>query len=158
MTRNLPSLKEIAGNPAELRELSLDALDALLGECTDQVTVAGAAKKAITARLEATYAAAISGAYSAKGADFGSVHVSDAGFDILIDTPKKVEWDQTKLRGIRAAIADSGDNPAEYLKETLAVDERAYSAWPAHIRATFEDARTVKPGTRTVKLVRKEAA
>lgn len=158
MTRNLPSLRSIASDPAALRGLSLDALDALLTEAEAENKIISAAKRAISAHIETSYGAAIAAAYRAKDTDFGAVRVTDAGYDVLIETPKKVEWDQTALRAIRAAIADSGDDPSEYLKETLTVDERAFSAWPSHIRATFEAARTVKPGSRTVKLVRKEAA
>jgi hypothetical protein len=86
------------------------------------------------------------------------VRVSDGGYDIVIDTPKKVEWSQDQLAAARSKIIDSGDDADEYVKVALSVDERAFTAWPSHIRAVFEPARTVKPGTRTVKLVRKEAA
>lgn len=157
-SRNLPLLSDIAGDPGVLKSLSLDALDALLCEAEGENKTISAAKRAITTHIDSSYAAAIAGAYQAKGADFGSVHVADGGYDIVVDTPKKVEWDATKLAGIEAAIRDSGDDPAEYIKTARSVDERAYSAWPAHIRATFEEARTVRPGTRTVKLVRREAA
>jgi hypothetical protein len=156
--RNLPSLRDISADPTVLRGLSLDALDALLTEAETENKIISAAKRAIVAHLETAYADAISSAYQAKGADFGTVHVADGGYDVVIDTPKRVEWDQAKLREVRERIAFSGDDPSEYVKTTLSVDERAYTAWPAHIRATFEPARTVKSGSRTVKLVRKEAA
>lgn len=158
MTKNLPTLTEVAGNPAILSGLSLDALDALMAEATDQGGIVGAVKKAITAHIEAAYAASISAAYSAQDKDFGTVRIPDGGYEIVIDTPKKVEWDQAALAEVRSRIEFSGDDPSEYIKTTLTVDERAYSAWPAMIRKTFEAARSVKPGARSVKLVRKEAA
>lgn len=156
--RNLPTLTSIAGDPAVIRGLSLDTLDALLGECDAQTKIAAVAKKAINAHLEQSYGGDITHAYAVAEKDFGSVRVSDGGYEIHVDTPKKVEWDQAKLAEIRERIQFSGDDPSEYVKTTLAVDERAYTAWPAHIRTTFEPARSVKPGNRTVKLVRKEAA
>lgn len=159
MTRNLPSLREIAVSGVPTKPgLSLETLDALLCECDAETKIIASAKKAIVAYLEQSYGGDIAHAYAASDKDFGSVRVSDGGYEIHVDTPKKVEWDQSKLRAIRAAISDSGDDPSEYLKETLTVDERAFAAWPSHIRATFLDARTLKPGSRSIKLVRKEAA
>lgn len=158
MTRNLPSIREIAGNPDALVGLSVDALAALMEEAEAENKTISAAKRAITAHVEKAWGSAIAGAYQAQGKDFGSIRISEGGFEIVVDTPKKVEWDGDKLAAIEAAIRDSGDNPAEYIAVDRKVDERKYAAWPAHIRETFEDARTVKPGTRTVKLVRKEAA
>lgn len=156
--RNLPSLRSIALDGAALTGLSIDALDALLSEADAENKIISAAKRAIVSHIEATYAAPIAGAYQAAGKDFGSVHVSDGAYDIIVDTPKKVEWSQEGLAAIEAAIRDSGDKPEEYIKVSRTVEERAYAAWPSHIRATFDDARTVRPGTRTVKLLRKEAA
>lgn len=158
MTRNLPTLAAIAADGNALKGLSLDALDALLSEAEAENKTISAAKRAIVGYLEASYAGDISAAYDVKGADFGSIRVSDGGYELHIDTPKRVEWDQAQLRTLREKIAENGDNPDEYVKATFGVDERAYAAWPSYLRLTFEPARTVKPGSRTVKLVRKEAA
>ncbi len=157
-TRNLPTLTAIAGDPAVIAGLSLDALDAILGECADQTTIAGAAKKAITAYIEKSYAGDIAHAYAAQDKDFGTVRIADGGYEIVVETPKRTEWDQTILTAAGDKIAAAGDDVHEYLDVTLSVPERKYTAWPAHIRDVFEPARTVKPGTRSIKLVRKEAA
>lgn len=157
MTRNLPTLKDIAEGGA-LSGLSLDALDALLGECDAEAKMVGAAKKAITAHIEATYQGDIARAYDAKGSDFGTVRISDGGYEVVVDRQKKVEWSQAELGLIFRTIQTAGDNPAEYIKVAYSVEERAYTAWPAHIRNTFEPARLTKPGATSVKLVQKEAA
>lgn len=157
-SRNLPTLTAIAGDPAVIVGLSLDALDVILGECADQVTIAGAAKKAINAYIEKSYAGDIAHAYAAQDKDFGTVRVSDGSYEIVVDTPKRTEWDQSELSAASARITAAGDDPSEYLDVTLSVPERKYTAWPAHIRDVFEPARTVKPGARSIKLVRKEAA
>jgi hypothetical protein len=156
--RNLPTLRSIATDPGVLKTLPLDALDALLCEAEAENKIVSAAKRAITSHVEALYAPHISAAYAASDKDFGTVRVSDGGYEIVIDRPKKTEWDQDALQAAGDRIAAAGDDPSEYLKVTLSVDERKYAAWPSAIRAVFEPARTVKPGTRTVKLVRKEAA
>lgn len=159
MTRpNLPTLRSIAVDPALLINLPLDALDALLSEAEAENKIVSAAKRAVVTHLEAQYAKPISGMYDAKGSDYGAVRLSEFDYDIVVDTPKRVEWDQAKLAEVRERIQFSGDDPSEYIKTTLTVDERAYSAWPKHIRDTFEPARTTKPGTRSIKLVKKEAA
>lgn len=158
MNRNLPTLTAIAGDPAVIVGLSLDALDALLGEIDAETKVCGAAKKAIIANIETTYARSIAAAYDVEHKDFGTIRVSDGGYEIVVDTPKKVEWDQAILTEAGDKIAATGDDVHEYLDVTLSVPERKYTAWPEHIRRVFEPARTVKPGSRTVKLVRKEAA
>lgn len=159
MTRNLPSLREIALNGVPTKPgLPLEVLEALLAECEAENKIVSAAKRAITAYVETSYAGDITAAYSDQGKDFGTVRVSDGGYDIVIDTPKKTEWDQAKLADLRSRIQFSGEDPGDYVKVTYSVDERAYSAWPTKIRESFEPARTVKPGSRTVKLVRKEAA
>lgn len=157
MTRNLPTLKAIAEGAA-LRGLSLDGLDALLGECDAEAKMIGAAKKAITSYIEDAYQGDINHAYDAKGSDFGTVRVSDGGYEVVVDRQKKVEWNQAELGLVFRTIQAAGDDPTEYIKVTYGVDERAYTAWPAHIRNTFEPARLTKPGATSVKLVQKEAA
>lgn len=157
MTRNLPSLMEIAEGRT-LTDLSLDALDALLQEAEGENKMISAAKRAICGHIEKTYNQLIAGAYAAQQKDFGTVRIDQGGYEIVVDTPKKVEWSQDELQAIGDKIAEAGENPGEYVKITLAVDERAYTAWPENIRKVFEPARCVKPGSRTLKLVRKEAA
>jgi hypothetical protein len=158
MSRNLPTLQEIAGDPRRLSEISLDGLDALLIECEQTTKTAAAAKKAIVASLEGRYAGQITAAYQALEKDFGAVRVSDGAYEVVVDRPKRVEWDQAKLLEIRDRIQFSGDNPSEFIKTELSVDERKFTAWPANIRSTFEPARTLKPGSVSIKLARKEAA
>lgn len=158
MTRNLPTLEQIAGDPAVVFDISLDGVDAILAECERQAKVIAAAKKGISAVLEGRYAGAISAAYQLQSKDFGTVRVSDGAYEIVSDRAKKVEWDQSQLSDIGDRIAAAGDDPHEYLDVSYGVSERKYSAWPEHIRRQFEPARTVKPGATSIKLVLKEAA
>lgn len=158
MTRNLPTLRSIATDPAVLRTLSLDALDALLSEAETENKTISAAKRAITAHIEDIFSAHIAGAYAAADKDFGTVRIPEGGYEVVVDTPKKVEWDGERVAQIGDAMLAAGDNPSEYIKVSYTVDERKFTAWPAHIREVFAPARTVKPGPRSVKLVRREAA
>ena len=71
---------------------------------------------------------------------------------------KKVEWSQEDLKTIRERIAAANDNPDDYIEVSLNVPERKFTAWPESIQSTFAPARTVKPGSVSVKVTRKEAA
>lgn len=159
MTRpNLPTLRSIAVDPAVLISLPLDALDALLTECDAEAKIVSVAKKAINDAIAGRYRDVIAAAYAAGDKDFGTVRVTDGEYQIVADTPKKVEWDQAELADIRERIVFSGENPSDFIKVAYSVSETAYNAWPPNIRNTFERARTVKPGAMTIKLQRKEAA
>lgn len=153
-TRNLPTLRSIALDADVLHALELDTLEALLTEAEAENKIISAAKRAIISAIDNRYAAQIAAAYNAKGADFGTVHVEADGFDIEVNTPKKAEWDQAKLAEIHAEIAAAGDDPTEFMKVEYAVEEKKYAAWPSYLQTKFEPARTLKPGTRTLKLAR----
>lgn len=158
MTHNLPTLRSLALDPSIAAGLSLETLEVLLGEADAETKVVAAAKRAITSTLESRYRKVLDQAYAAKDSDFGSVRISDGGYVIVADVPKKVEWDAAALQAAGDRIAAAGDDPHEYLEVTYSVQERKFTAWPAHIREVFEPARTVRPGSMTIKLQRKEAA
>ncbi len=84
--------------------------------------------------------------------DTGSIRFADGDVTVVADLPKKVEWDQAKLATVVDRIRAAGDNPTEYIEVTYKVAERAYNAWPAHIRDAFTGARTVRTGKATFKL------
>jgi len=84
--------------------------------------------------------------------DTGSVRFTDGDVTIVADLPKRVEWDQDRLAAVVDRIRAAGDNPAEYVEVTYKVPERAYTAWPEHIRTAFTAARTVRTGKATFKL------
>ena len=74
------------------------------------------------------------------------MRLGDGLFVIVADVPKRIDWDQDKLAAIVGRIRQSGDDPAEYVRTTYEVSERAYGAWPSPIRRLFEPARTLKLG------------
>jgi hypothetical protein len=84
--------------------------------------------------------------------DTGSVRFTDGDVAIVADLPKRVEWDQARLAAVVDRIRAAGDDPAEYVEITYKVPERAYTAWPEHIRTAFTAARTVRTGKATFKL------
>ena len=84
--------------------------------------------------------------------DTGTVRFTDGDVAIVSELPKRVEWDQARLAAVVDRIRAAGDDPAEYVEATYKVPERAYTAWPEHIRTAFTAARTVRTGKASFKL------
>lgn len=84
----------------------------------------------------------------------------DGNYEIRIEVPKNVSWDQTKLASAVDTILGWGENPADYIETKLSVSETSYKVWPPAIRDLFTPARTVKPGKAKFEMVLavKEAA
>ena len=80
------------------------------------------------------------------GKTSGTVRIEDAGVVVIADLPKKVTWDQDRLAAMAARIADSGDDPTEYLEIAYRVPERRFSAWPEAMREGFASARSESTG------------
>jgi hypothetical protein len=149
---NLPTIEEIARNPSVLTSLPLDALAAISETADEHARRGSFAKKAVASVIEARFEQPIAARYAAQAKDTGTVRIQVDGYEVVADRAKKVTWDQDKLAGAVKAIRDSGDDPSEYVEISHTVTERKYGAWPGHIRAVFEPARTVKPGPTTIKL------
>ena len=81
------------------------------------------------------------------GKDTGTVRFEDNGFVVIAELPKRVKWDQDKLRHAAEIIRTGwGDDPADYIKTKLEVSETAYANWPRPVRELFTPARTVETG------------
>jgi hypothetical protein len=103
------------------------------------------------------YATRAAEARRACGKDTGTVRLVDGGYTVVADLPKRVDWDQEVLTQIARNIADSGEDPAEFIDTKLSVSERKYGALPEAWRKGFEPARTVRTGTLKVTLEPSEA-
>ena len=88
----------------------------------------------------------------ADGKDTGVIHFDDGDVRITADLPKKIEWDQVRLADITKRIADSGDDPKQYVEITYRVSETKFNAWPDTLKSSFEAARTVKTGKPSYRL------
>ncbi len=155
---NTPSVEDMLNMPAgELAQMPVELLAALQAELDH----AGKQLKAATARfstaLEVRYATRATEARRACGKDTGTVRLSDGDYTVVADLPKRVDWDQEQLAQIARNIADSGEDPAEFIDTKLTVSERKYGALPEAWRKGFEPARTVRTGTLKVTLEPAEA-
>jgi hypothetical protein len=86
------------------------------------------------------------------GKDTGVIHFDDGDVRITADLPKKVDWDQARLAEITRRIAESGDDPRQYVEIAYRVSETKFNAWPEALKSAFEVARTVRSGKPSYRL------
>lgn len=129
------------GEIAELDPATLDALQTL---CAEEIVTARRRDNNLHKALTMRYAGRASEALLAEGKDTGTVHLDDGRFDITVTRPKRVKWDDKKLRD---ALNMLDPEEARHLaKVTVAVDERKFTAASPRIQAMLSDARTVEVG------------
>jgi hypothetical protein len=144
---NRPLIADLPNMPVgEIAGLPADQLALLHGEAEAAVKSAKMVLDRLDAALALRYADPAQALRREQGKDTGVVRFEDGPVTIMADLPKRVDWDQKQLASLLTRIRESGENPAEYVDITIKVPERKYAAWPSHIRAAFEPARTVKTG------------
>ncbi|CAA7620499.1 hypothetical protein [Magnetospirillum sp. SS-4] len=150
---NRPRLADMMRLPlGEVADLPVEMLALLQEDVEHGLRNAKTAKDWLDGVLDRRYATIAAELRSREGKDTGTVRFDDGGITVVADLPKKVEWDQEQLAATVERIRASGDDPTEYVDLAFKVPERKYGAWPIHIRAAFEAARTVKTGKPTFTL------
>ena len=145
MSRLTPD--QVLATPAgELAALQSDALFQLKNDAADLLSAAKAIVEHLERALELKYADRAHALRLAARKDTGVVHFDDGRVRVTADLPKRVEWDQQRLADIVRRIADSGDNPAEYVDVAYRVSETKLNAWPESLKSAFAPARTLKTG------------
>jgi hypothetical protein len=109
-------------------------------------------KERLDAALDRRFGQRARAIRASHGKDAGTVRFEDGAVTIAADLPKRVVWDQKQLAAIAGRIRAGGEDPTEYVDIAFKVPERKFTAWPAHIRAAFEDARMVKTGKPSYRL------
>lgn len=144
---NRISPDEVLTTPAgELAALASESLFQLKNDATDLLATTKAIVNQIDRALELKYADRARQLRLAAGKDTGIVHFDDGHVRITADLPKKVEWDQARLRDITQRIAANGDDPSEYVDISYRVSETKFTAWPESLKSAFSPARTLKTG------------
>ena len=150
---NRPSLGDLIGMPVgDVAALPAELLAMLQEEVDESLRRAKAVKDRLDGALDRKYGTIAAELRSREGKDTGTVRFDDGAVTVVVDLPKKVDWDQGHLAATVERIRVAGDDPAEYVDLAFKVPERKYGAWPAHIRTAFEAARTVKTGKPTFML------
>ena len=150
---NTPTPDDLPGlSPQEIAALPVELLAILQRDIDERVARTKAAKARLDAALTTRYATRAAEERQALGKDTGTVRLADGDFTVVVDLPKRVEWDQAQLAAMVERIRAAGDDPAEYVDIAFKVPERKYVAWPEAIRQGFEPARTVKTGALKVEI------
>jgi hypothetical protein len=138
----------------EASRVDLEQLELLSIEIEEMADRAKSAKSKLIAAIDRAH-----GPF-----DLGTQRIAAGAFEVKVEVPKTVSWDQSGLEAAIATIRDQWEeDPAEYVtvetKTAIKVSEAAYKAWPTLIRKLFEPHRTVKAGTPKMTIEpKKEAA
>ena len=141
-----------------LADLPPDELARLSHELADRKARLAALDQKLASALDLRYGARASQRRAEMGKDTGAVRFDDNGFVVVADLPKRVKWDQEKLRHAVEIIRSSwNDDPADYVKTKLEVSESAFTNWPRVVRELFQPARTVETGRPSYRLEMRNA-
>jgi hypothetical protein len=140
---------------AELAALPATQLATLLDDLAERKVRLSDLEQKLISALDLRYGARASQRRAEMSKDTGAVRFEDNGCVVVADLPKRVKWDQEKLRQAVEIIRSSwNDDPADYVKTKLEVSESAFTNWPRVVCELFQPARTVETGKPTFKLVR----
>lgn len=143
--------------PAQLDQLPPGLLADLHWKLADEKVCYDRRAAILHGIFERRYAQKATAQRLAEGKDTGSVHVTDGEWDVLVNLPKKVEWDQRSLKD--ALDKMDLDEAQHYAKAVFSVEERKFEAAPPYIKTLLSGARTLKTGKATYALAPlKEAA
>ena len=137
----------------EIAQLSAPELACLLDDLGTQKASLRHIEEKLDAALDRRYGARAKQCRAEASKDTGTVRFIDNDFTVIADLPKRVKWDQEKLRNAMEIIRTSwGDDPTDYVKAKLDVSEAAFANWPRPVRELFIPARTVETGRPTYRI------
>ena len=148
-------MSELAVVTEHVRDLDVEAIAALtapelaciLDDLAEQKAGLALIEDKVRNALDRKYGARARQRRAEESKDTGVVRFEDNGFVVVADLPKRVRWDQAKLKhAIEIIRTGWGDDPAEYVKVKLEVSEAAFANWPRPVRELFIPARTVETG------------
>ncbi|MGK7864909.1 hypothetical protein [Falsiroseomonas sp. E2-1-a4] len=150
---NRPTLDAARRMPvAELLGLPPEHLALLQEDARSALDAANRMRDWIEGTIALRYEQRAVGARTAAGKDTGTVRFQDGVVEVVVDLPKRVEWDQPRLAALSDQIRAGGEDPGQYVEVSFKVSERAYTGWPERIRVAFEPARTVRTGKPSYRL------
>ena len=94
---------------------------------------------------------------SSQAKSTGTVRFAHGDFTVVAELPKRVDYDQAKLRAAVEELRMRGEDPNDYVAFEISVPESNWHGFSPGIRELFQDARTVKAGRQRFKLTRLRA-
>jgi hypothetical protein len=151
---NRPSLTELSHMPiADVVALPAMVLALLQEDADAAMRSAKASKDWLDGAISRKFSDQAAAHRRGEGKDTGTARFQDGPVTVVADLPKRVEWDQSSLADLVERIKANGEDPREYMEISFKVSERKYTAWPSHIQSAFAEARTVRTGKETFKLI-----
>lgn len=77
----------------------------------------------------------------------GQVKIIDGMIQVTAEYPYLIDWNQQQLARIAKAYYLRGDDPANYMTITYAIDEEIYRSWSDPLKMDFFPARHASVGT-----------
>ena len=145
-----------------LGEMSVDQLQTLTLEQLHEILVWVKRSKndirgyegALHQELASRFKARAAQVRSRLGKETGAARFTQDGFTVLADLPKRVEYDQKKLRIAVDELRAQGKDPLDYVAFEISITEAAWNGFDGVGRACFQEARTVKTGKQTFELIK----
>ncbi|HZP21420.1 MAG TPA: hypothetical protein VFB16_14590 [Bauldia sp.] len=132
---------------AAIAALTAPELACVLDDLAEQKASLGLIEDKVRDALDLKYGARAHQRRAEDGKDTGTVRFEDNGFVVVAELPKRVKWDQEKLKHAVEVIRSGwGDDPDDYVKVKLEISEAAFNNWPRPVRELFLPARTVETG------------
>lgn len=131
-------------DPGDVAKLDPATLEALQTMCAEEIVTAKRRDNNLHKAFEQRYGAKASEALLRDGRDTGTVHLADGEFEVTVTRPKRVKWDDAKVR--TALDSMSSQDARHYAKVEIKIDERKFAAAPPAVQALFVNARTVETG------------
>jgi len=154
MTLNFDALQTLGQLPlAELHLLPLPKLQQILHQVESVKSSLRHYDIVLQSALNQRFGERAQSLRQAAGKQTGTVRLVEAGFEIVADLPKRVEYDQLRLKDAVDTLRGWGEQPEDYVSFEIKVAEARFNAWPPAIRKLFEPARTLKTGKPSYKLV-----
>ena len=139
----------------QIAELSAPELACLIDDLGAHNASLRQLEEKLGTALDRRYGARAKQSRAEAGKNTGTVRFVDNDFTVIADLPKRVKWDQAKLRHAVEIIRTGWrDDPSDYVKAKLEVSEAAFNNWPRPVRELFIPARTVETGRPVYRLER----
>ena len=138
----------------ELQNLTLEQLHEILVWVKRSKNDIRGYESSLHSELAARFKARAAQVRSGLGKESGAARFTQEGFTVLADLPKKVEYDQKKLRLAVDELRACGEDPNDYVAFEISISEARWASFDGETQAHFQDARTVKTGKQTFELIK----